>query len=252
MSAPIAIQLYTLREQAAHDLPGLIERLGKIGFRGVETFFSDTDPRALANWIRDAGMVVTSAHALPLGEDAEKVLDAVSELGAPTVIVPAIGPERFGTREEVCAVAEELSRASEAAARHGLALGYHNHFWEWTALADGGLAYDVLFAEMDASVLAELDVYWAQVAGQDPVAVLRQLGPRARLLHMKDGPADEPASAMTAAGEGKVDLAGIAAAARAADWHIVELDRCDSDMWEAVARSYAHLTSRGISEGSRG
>jgi len=250
VTAPIAIQLYTLREQAAEDLPGLIERLGKIGFQGVETFFSDADPRALGGWIRDAGMRVTSAHAMPLGDGAEAALDAVAELGAPTVVVPAIGPERFATRDDVCSVAEELSRASEAARRRGLALGYHNHFWEWTELADGTLAYDLLFAEADPAVLAELDVYWAQVAGQDPAALVRQLGDRARLLHMKDGPADEPGSAMTAAGEGVVDLAAIAAAATTADWHIVELDRCDSDMLEAVMRSYTYLTREGISQGA--
>ena len=81
--------------------------------------------------------------------------------------------------------------------------------------------------------------------------VVADLGSRARLLHMKDGPADEPKSAMTAAGAGAVDLAGIAAAADHAAWHIVELDRCETDMFDAVEESYRYLVGEGISKGRR-
>ena len=105
----------------------------------------------------------------------------------------------------------------------------------------GELAWDRLWARLPGPVFAEVDVYWAQVAGQDPVAVLRALGDRARFLHVKDGPADAPASAMVAAGDGAVDLAAALASAPHARWHFVELDRCDSDMFEAVERSHRYL-----------
>ena len=50
---------------------------------------------------------------------------------------------------------------------------------------------------------------------------------------------------MVAVGDGVVDIPGVLAASPAARWHIVELDRCDTDMFEAVERSYDYLVGNG-------
>ena len=34
-------------------------------------------------------------------------------------------------------------------------------------------------------------------------------------------------------------------------WLIVELDRCDTDMFTAVEESYKYLTSNGLAEGNK-
>jgi sugar phosphate isomerase/epimerase len=128
-------------------------------------------------------------------------------------------------------------------------LGYHNHNWEFSTRIDGRTAHSILFEQLNGDIFAEVDVYWAKVGGSDPVEVVSELGARARLLHMKDGPADSPKSPMTAAGAGAIDLPGIAAAAPEAAWHIVELDRCATDMFEAVEQSYRYMVGEGISRG---
>jgi sugar phosphate isomerase/epimerase len=66
---------------------------------------------------------------------------------------------------------------------------------------------------------------------------------RAPLLHLKDGPADDPKAPMTALGDGAMDLPAILAASHAS-WHIVELDRCAGDMWRAIEDSFHYLTER--------
>jgi sugar phosphate isomerase/epimerase len=96
-----------------------------------------------------------------------------------------------------------------------------------------------------------VDTYWVKVAGHDPAAVLRQLGNRAPLLHIKDGPADGTQSAMTAVGAGVLDWQAIIPAGSAAEWLIVELDRCDTDMLQAVADSYTYLTQKGYAHGRK-
>ena len=246
---PLAVQLYTLREEAQADLEGTLERVGAIGFVGVEPAdLHGLSPAAFRERVESLGMTVCSSHGMPIGDTAGQVLDDAVTLGSPLVVVPFAAPDRFKTIEGVHAVADELNAALPLAQERGLALGYHNHFWEWRKLPDGRAAFDAMLDRLDPGVVLELDVYWAQVAGQDPVALLERLGARAARLHMKDGPADAPEAAMTAAGDGKVDLAAAAAASPAA-WHIVELDRCDTDMFEAVERSYAYLTSQGISSG---
>ena len=44
----------------------------------------------------------------------------------------------------------------------------------------------VLVDELPAGIDLELDVYWASVAGRDPVELIRGHDERTRLLHMKD------------------------------------------------------------------
>ena len=56
---------------------------------------------------------------------------------------------------------------------------------------------------------------------------------------------------MLAVGDGKVDVPAALAASDSVEWHIVELDRYDGDMWDAVQRSYDYLVGNGLSEGTK-
>jgi sugar phosphate isomerase/epimerase len=110
---------------------------------------------------------------------------------------------------------------------------------------------DMMLEDLDPDVFLEVDVYWVQTARQDPVQVIRRLGSRAPLLHIKDGPCqiEEP---MTALGEGVVDIPGVVAAGAAStEWLIVELDRCATDMLEAVRKSYQYLVGKGLARGNK-
>ena len=105
----------------------------------------------------------------------------------------------------------------------------------------------MLADELDPDVLLEVDTYWAAVGGQDVPALLGLLGNRVRYLHVKDGPVtrDDP---MTAVGAGKMPVADILAASPSAEWKVVELDACATDMMEAVADSIAWLARHGLAE----
>ena len=72
--------------------------------------------------------------------------------------------------------------------------------------------------------------------------MINTFGERAKLLHIKDGPGIAGQSPM-AVGDGVMDVPSILAAdAGKADWLIVELDSCDTDMMEAVEKSYNYLS----------
>jgi sugar phosphate isomerase/epimerase len=70
--------------------------------------------------------------------------------------------------------------------------------------------------------------------------VLRELGRRVRLLHIKDGPAVHGLP-MTAVGDGCLGIEDILKAAPQVEGWIVELDECATDMMQAVERSYRFL-----------
>ena len=132
----------------------------------------------------------------------------------------------------------------------GLTFGMHNHWWEFET-RDGKLVYDLVL-ESAPDIFSELDIYWAAYAGVSPASVVARHGARLPLLHIKDGSLEKD-SAMTAVGGGKVDIAGTIGAAdpNVLQWLIVELDRCDTDMWEAVRQSYTYLTEKGLAVGNK-
>jgi len=116
-------------------------------------------------------------------------------------------------------------------------------------MVDGRTGLEHLFDAVGPSVFAEVDVYWAQVGGVDPASLIARLGSQVRLLHIKDGPADEKSSPHVAVGSGVIDFPSIVAASTDVAWHIVELDACATDMFEAVEVSERWLVGQGISRG---
>ncbi len=231
--------------------PRALDRVAAAGYVGVESAgFYDLAPDAFAALLAERGLQLASAH-VGLSRDFDEyraALDAAAAAGATMVVIPALAPDGFGDSDAVRRSADIANRAQVEASARGLAIGYHNHFWEIPEV-DGRPGLLGFFDLVHPDVFAEVDIYWAQVGGVDPAALVGELGARARLLHVKDGPADVPASAMTAVGTGQVDIAGVLAAAPDAAWHIVELDRCDTDMLDAVGQSAEYLVGAGLSVG---
>jgi sugar phosphate isomerase/epimerase len=248
--ARISIQLYSLREEAKQGFGHVLERLGRMGYAGVEPAgLHDLSPTAFKRCLTDAGMVVSSAHvALAKPAQVAELLDAQQEIGAKDLVVAFLPPERFVDKAGVSKSADHLNTFNEAVRARAMTLGYHNHWWEFSNHIGNETAHALLFRLLDPTVFAEIDTYWAKVGGADPAKVVRDFGARARLLHIKDGPADDPEAPMTAVGKGVVDVAAIVAASRAT-WHVVELDRCATDMYEAVQQSYTYLTQQGLAQG---
>jgi sugar phosphate isomerase/epimerase len=243
-SNPLALQLYTLRDQLPAGRKAVLQAVKGFGYGAVEPYDVRTDPEALRADLDEAGLAVCSVHARALGDDAGALLDGARTVGADTVIVPSVPPERFADAEAVTALARDLNEAAARAGDQGLRLGYHNHAFEFSSIG-GRTGLEALADALDPGVILEVDTYWAAVGGQDVPALLGRLGDRVRYLHVKDGPVtrDDP---MTAVGTGRMPVAEILAACPSAEWHVVELDRCATDMLTAVRMSIDWLTSRGL------
>lgn len=250
---PIAVMAYTVLAQALQDLEGTLDRLATIGFRGIETYgvVERFGPRRVRDAIAGAGLELTSAHTpFPAGAEAERLLDDAAELGAGT-LVWSMEREEFDSPESISQGLQRVNEAAALAATRGMTIAYHNHFAEFSQRFGGLRAYDVLRAQLDERVVFELDAYWAQVGGADAADVLRLLGERVRLIHIKDGPAlSYENDIMVPIGEGRIDWARTLCTPSGLRWHIVELERLHVDTFEALQRSYDHLVGRGLSLGS--
>jgi len=227
----------------------MVPKLGAMGYEGVELFggqLTGLDPAEVLEVLGAAGMTVSSAH-VGIGPDGtmdEEELDRLQAVGVETVISPLI-PE-LPDAEAVGAVVEQFGAVAAQVGRRGLAFGCHNHFWELKPLADGRPGLLHLYEQLDPTIVAEVDIYWAQVGGADAAALVAELGERVRFLHVKDGPADDPGAPMVAVGSGVVDIPAVLSANPAVQWHLVELDRCATDMYTAVAESRAYLGELGL------
>ena len=243
-SNPLALQLYTVRDQLASGRKAVLGAIRGYGYAAVEPYDVLTDPEALRADLDEAGLAVCAVHAKALGEDAGAFLEGAKTVGADTVIVPWAPPERFADADAIAELARELNEGAARAAGLGLRFGYHNHAFE-LAMVGGRTGLEALADALDPAVLLEVDTYWAAVGGQDVPKLLGRLGDRVRYLHVKDGPVtkDDP---MTAVGGGRMPVAEILAACPSAEWHVVELDRCATDVLTAVRDSLSWLTSRGL------
>jgi len=246
ITSPPALQLYTLREQLGDDRAGVLRKVAAFGYGAIEPYDVVTDPDRLRAELDEAGLSVCSVHGQVLGDvDAAATFAGARTVGSGTVVVPFQPPERYADADAVAAVARELNAAAAVAADHGLRLGYHNHAFELSSSIGGRPALEVLADALDERVVLEVDTYWAAVGGQDVPALLGRLGDRVRYLHVKDGPVtqDDP---MTAVGDGVMPIADVLAACPSAEWHVVELDRCATDMLTAVGDSLAWLAEHDL------
>ncbi|WIB31892.1 sugar phosphate isomerase/epimerase [Curtobacterium sp. MCSS17_005] len=243
MTQPLSVQLYTVRDALSADLPGTLQRIADIGYTNVEAFGFVDNADELAAALRDAGLAAPSGHArlLDAGEqDLERIFHASTTLGFGTLIDPHIDESRWTTREDVEAIARELSALAPRAADHGLLLGYHNHAFEFSNRIDGVSAYEVFADALSDDVVLELDTYWVQVGGDDPVAVIGKYGEKVQFLHVKDGDGSHDDKQQVAVGNGIMPIREIIAAAPDA-LHVVELDDHEGDVFQAVADSYTFL-----------
>ena len=224
----ISLQLYTLREHTARDMPGTLRRLADIGYTAVETAgFGGLSPQDLRRTLDGLGLRASGAH-VPLDAweaDPGSVIADMHAIGSPHAIVPIAPPDRRADPDAVARLAESFNRWGELCRAEGLTFSYHNHDFEFAPLGEGTM-WDVLVRETDPGLVHfELDLYWIKYGGTDPEAVLRDVGDRVSLVHLKDMAPDETRSDLPV-GEGTMPWPDLLRTADelGVEWFIAEQD----------------------------
>lgn len=247
---PVALQMYAVREAAAADFGGVLKRIADMGYAGIECGVPKSMSAAqLADMVAALGLRIAGAHlGFPSPENIERIAADARALGVRR-IVTGFGHTEMDTAAAVADCARRLVRACELAGSAGLSLAIHNHWWEFDRQFGGRTPFEMLLSEAPAA-LSELDIYWCARGGADVAAVAARWSDRIPLLHVKDGDLG-PESFHTAVGDGKVPVRRAIEAARHAEWLIVELDNCHTDMFDAVAKSLGWLIGSGLGHGRR-
>lgn len=237
----ISVQLYSVREAFAADPAGTLARLAEIGFTQVEPYGLAENADILSSALVDHGLTAPTAHAKLIGVDQDEVFAAATACGVGVVIDPFVPPEQWENEADIAATAAALNEAAKKAAGHGITVGYHNHWWELSNTIGGRSALEVFVDQLDPTLVVEVDTYWAAAGGADAPALLGRLAKRVHALHIKDGDLATDASGQVPAGQGRVPVAEVLAAAPGA-LRVVEFDAYDGDIFEGLAASYAYLT----------
>lgn len=271
MTPQITVQLYSVRDLAAKDYPGTLRAIADFGFGCVEPAgYPGFSAQAAVKLFQDLGLQAPSAHiGLPVGANKNAIIDEALLMGHRYLITgcPPGFRENFTSLDRVKAMADLYCEAAANLAPHGLQVGYHNHDWD-LAVVDGRRSYQVFLENTPETVLFEADVFWVARAGLDPAEFIREIGPRGKVLHFKDGIVSNKATFTEAktesgnvmvsdsipfrpAGQGQVDLVAAHQAVRHAEFIAVELDSFAGDMLQAVGDSYRYLTAHGIARGTK-
>lgn len=248
-----ALQLYTVRNDIAKDMIGTFHKLSSIGVKVVETAFwpENVTLQQAAKSLKDAGLSVCSSHTeIPVGDKKEGVFKIAEAFNTKRVIWHG-WPEdkRYSSLDGTKELIDIYNEAGAVAKANGLQFGLHNHWWEYRNRVGGRLVYEWLLDGVSKDIFFEIDTYWVKVAGQDPAAIIKKFGSRAKMLHMKDGPAvfsqklleDKP-DPMVPLGRGAQNIPAIAKAARGyIEWMVIEMDVVATDVYQAIKDSYNYL-----------
>jgi sugar phosphate isomerase/epimerase len=194
----IGIQLYTIRDAMATDVPGSLKKVADAGYKYLELAsyadgkFYGYEPLEFKKLVNDLGMKILSSHTQVEAagitlDNAQKMAEDHTKIGVKYCIQPWIVEEARTTIASYQKMASDWNQVGKIMKEHGIQFGYHNHNFEF-ATVEGKIPYfDVMLAELDKDLVTmEIDLFWATKAGQNPVEIFKKYPGRFQLFHMKD------------------------------------------------------------------
>ncbi len=270
MALPVAVQVYSVREDAKEDLRGTLEKIKEMGYEGVEfAGLYKNDPAEIKKMCEEIGLVPLSAHVpyLDMCGAPKAILAQYKTIGCAYVAVPYLSSEYRPGTDCFPEVIENIKTLGKVAKELGMQLLYHNHDFEFVTI-DGKYALDILYEEVPAELLqTELDTCWVNVGGEVPAAYIRKYAGRCPVVHLKDfwgeksddmyeligikkeGPKKPSGFELRPVGSGIQDFPAILKAAEesGAKWVVVEQDNPSMGLnpMESIRKSREYLRTLG-------
>lgn len=243
----VAIQVYSVREEAEADFKGTMRRIKEMGYDGVELAgMYGMKAEEIREILDENELAAISAH-VPIDafiSDMEGTVRDYELIGCSYIGIPMLTSERLYGGEGYPETLKLIREISENLADKGITLLYHNHDFEFVKTDKGSYILDELFEAFKPAELAtEIDTCWVKVAGEDPVAYIRKYSSRCPVVHVKDFKKAEEVE-LLALGEGEQDVKAIAQAAGECGtrWLVVEQDHHPYGMpMENMAKSVSYL-----------
>ena len=188
-TAPLGVQTYTFRRSIGTDPVKVLDTIKKLGFTEIEGGGGRMHPSEFKKLCDERGISIPSTGAGY--EDLVNKIDSVvwraKMLGAKYVMCAWI-PHQNNTLtfENAKKAVEDFNKAGKILKENGLTFCYHAHGYEFQPYEDGTLL-DYMFKNTNPEYVSfQMDIFWIQFGGGDPVALLKKYGSRWRMMHIKD------------------------------------------------------------------
>lgn len=270
MALPVAVQVYSVRDDAMADIRGTLKQIKEMGYDGVEfARMHGSTPEELKALCEEFGLVPVSAHVpyADLIADTKGTLAQYAAIGCQYIAIPYLGEAERPGGEKFAEVIENIKMIGKEARAQGMQLLYHNHDFEFIKL-DGKYGLDVLYESTCHECLqTELDTCWVNVGGENPSEYLMKYAGRSPVVHLKDfyGEKSEDMYELIGIeknkpvrpsnfefrpiGSGLQDIPAILKASEAAGakWLVVEQDNPSMGLtpMESIAKSREYLKTLG-------
>ncbi len=249
----LAAQLYTLRDytKTPDDIERTLKRIKDIGYDAVQvSAIGPIEPERLKEFTDRLEMSICATHisSARLENDIDSVISQHKLWDCRYVGLGSM-PEKYrGSKDGYIEFAGKYSQIAKKLYDSGLKLIYHNHNFEFEKFA-GRTGMDILFEESDAETFGfEIDTYWVQAGGADPVDWIEKVEGRMDVVHLKDMGVKEGKQMFSEIGEGNLDWNRIIKACMKTGikWYAIEQDECLRDPFESLEISYNYLTNKEI------
>lgn len=251
-------QMYSVRTltQTAEDLDNTLGALAKMGYASVQLSGQspNLDPATVKDLLDKHGLICPATH-ISFKEMEEALPQVIARHKLWNCPYPGIGamPREYAARAEgYRAFAQKANEIGRRLKDEGLTFIYHNHAFEFQKFG-GATGMDILFDEMTDAQF-EIDVYWVQSGGADPVEWIRKVAGRMDVVHFKEMAGrlpDEKNHSMTEMvpiGEGNLNWRKIMAACdeTKVKYAFIEQDNAvDTDPLDCMRRSCENLSRMG-------
>lgn len=233
----VSLQLYSINEETKKDFRKSIEKVGEIGYQGVEfAGYGGLSSKEITALLKENNLYSVGSHCgLPAFEETfEEVLKFNKAIGSKYIICPGA---KLDTREEVDHLVQLLNAAAEIAAKENIKVGYHNHAHEFAKI-DGKYVLDLIAENTNDDVILELDVFWVTYAGVDPIEYIKKWGKKIELIHIKQ--IDENKGNVDVA-DGVIDMKLVKETAKSAEYFVVEHEEFDKPVWDCIRNDFEYL-----------
>jgi len=185
---PIALQLYSVRDDCQKDFPNTLKAVAKMGYEGVDfAGYYGYEAKDIKKMLDDLGLKVAGAHIdleTLLGDEFKKTVEFHKIIGNKFLIAPGLAESRRNSKAAWLDTAKVFNEIAAKLKPEGMFTGYHNHAVEFTPI-EGAMPWDLLFGNTVPEVVMQIDTGNSLHGGADSVPYLEKYPGRALTVHLK-------------------------------------------------------------------
>lgn len=242
----LGLQLYSIKDAAEQDLLGVLESVANMGYEGAQfAGFFGHSAKEVKTKMDEVEIRAAGAH-VQIGQfqnELDEVLSYHDIIDNRLLICPSLPENMRTTEDDYKRTAELFNDIGEKVSKEGFSFGYHNHAFEFD-LFDGKSGFDLLYENTNPQyVKMELDCFWAEHAGNNPIEIIQKYADRCVSLHIKDLKLKDSQPVSTEIGTGTIDIPSLIKVGneKNVNWFVVEQEDFTGDPVESAAQNAKEL-----------